>query len=301
MNYKKIIPNQDFRLKLLKLTEFIPDKPMIFLQYWIQTGRKLNLKNPQRFTEKLQWYKLNYRAPLMTKCADKYEVRQYVQSKGYGDILVPLYGVYDKAEDIDFDNLPNKFVLKTTNGSQTNIFCEDKTKLNKENTIKLLNKWLEKKTVKAGREWAYYDIKPRIICEKYLDKDKNNDLIDYKFYCFYGKSEYIKVVANRYHESGQKQGLFNIDFEQLPYYKNDVQRISGGVQKPKNYDYMVDIAKTLSEDFPHVRVDLYNIDGKVYFGELTFYDTSGYETFDPDEFDYMLGNEFILPSLKKVN
>ena len=298
MDYKKIIPSQELRLKILRLLDFIPDRVMVNIQYKIATGRKLRLNNPGRFTEKLQWYKLYYRNPLMTQCADKYGVREYIKQKGLSDILIPIYGVYDSAEDIDFNKLPESFVLKTTNGSHTNILCEDKSKLDIDSTRETLNTWLNKRSSKLGREWAYYDIKPRIICEKFLEKDENNDLIDYKFYCFNGKSPYIKLVTNRFHTQGQKQGIFNGKFEQLPYYKNGVLRITEDIKVPRNYDKMISIVQKLSEDFPHVRVDLYNINGNIYFGELTFYDTSGYETFDPDEFDAILGKEFMIPEVK---
>ncbi|MCA1010727.1 ATP-grasp fold amidoligase family protein [Halobacillus halophilus] len=296
MNYKKVFQSEQLRMRLLGLTEFIPDKTMIYLQYWIKTGRKLNLSNPKRFNEKIQWYKLYYRDPLMAQCADKYEVREYVTSKNLEEILIPLYGVYDDANDIDFNKLPSKFILKTNNGSHTNIICEDKSTLNIENTRKVLNTWLTKRTAKAGREWAYYNINPKIICEKLLDKDKNNDLIDYKFYCFNGKCSYIKVATNT--SSGNPEnGIFNMEFEQLPYCRSEVVKITDKIEKPKNYKNMCKIAEALSSDFPHVRVDLYNINGKIYFGELTFYDTSGYQIFEPDEFDYILGNLF---SINKI-
>jgi len=295
MDYKQIIPNQEMRLKILGLTNFIPDKTMVRLQYRIATGRKLNLMNPRRFTEKLQWYKLYYRDPIMTQCADKYEVRKYVKSKGYGDILVPLYGVYENVEDIDLNSLPDKFVLKTTNGSHTNIFCEDKTKLNIEFIRKQLNNWMFKRNIKAGREWAYYNIKPRVICEKYLEKDQNNDLIDYKFFCFNGKPYCLYVITNRYMESGMKLGIHDINFNQLPYRRSDIQMLDERLTKPKNFELMVEIATDLSKEFPHVRVDLYNIDGKIFFGEMTFYDGSGYKGFIPDEFDFILGDQFVLP------
>lgn len=163
MNYNKVIPSRDIRLKILKFTEFIPDKLMIKLQYYIKTKRKLNLKSPLRFTEKLQWYKLYYRNPLMTVCVDKYSVREYVSSKGLGHILIPLYGVYERVDDIDFEKLPDKFVLKATNGSHTNIICEDKSNLDFNKARKLLDNWINSRTVKAGREWPYYNVKPRII------------------------------------------------------------------------------------------------------------------------------------------
>lgn len=299
MNYKKLIPNQEVRIKILSLLDFLPDKLMIKIQYRIATGKKLNLQKPKRFTEKLQWYKLYYRDPLMVQGADKYSVRDFIIKKGYSEILVPIYGVYDDAEDIDFDHLPNKFVLKTTNGSHTNILCEDKSKLNIPKTRKIINKWLHKRSAKLGREWAYYNIKPRIICEKYIDKDKNGDLIDYKFYSHNGVLSYIKIVTDRFKKSGRKQGIFDLQFNQLPYYRDGVLAINKTLEKPSNYAKMVEIAQKISEDFPHVRVDLYNIDGVIYFGELTFYDTSGYETFTPDEFDFILGNNFKLPEKMK--
>lgn len=293
MNYKNIIPNQELRLKILGLTDFIPDKFMIKLQYLIKTGRRLNLKSPTRYNEKIQWYKLNYRDPLMTQCADKYKVRDYVASKGLNKVLVPLYGVYDSPEEIHFDDLPNKFVFKTNNGSHTNILCEDKSKLNRLKTKETLNKWISKRTSKAGREWSYYNIKPKIICEKLLESP-TGDLIDYKFYCFNGKPHYIKIATNTNNPNGPENGIFNMAFDQLPYCRKEAPRITSEIEKPDNYELMCEIAATLSEDFPHVRVDLYNIDGEIYFGELTFYDTSGYQIFEPDEFDFILGDLFKL-------
>lgn len=298
MDYKKIIPSQKTRLRILSLTEFIPDKTMVKIQYWIKTKRKLNLKNPKRFTEKLQWYKLYYRDPLMTKCADKYAVREYVITKGFKDILVPLYGVYDEVEDINFDMLPDKFVLKTTNGSRTNLLCEDKTKLNVSSTKKTLENWLSKRTSKAGREWPYYDIQNRIICEQYLDNDKNNDLVDYKFVCFNGKVEYVFINSERYSDDVMRFGIYSKDFEHLPYLRKGLRDTDHRIVKPTNYLEMLEIAEKLSKDFPHVRVDLYNIDGKIFFGEMTFFHGSGYIDFPPDEFDYVLGEKLNLKELK---
>ncbi|MGE7664898.1 ATP-grasp fold amidoligase family protein [Ureibacillus composti] len=294
MDYKKLIPNQKVRLKLLKLSDFLPDKLMVRLQYKIATGRKLNLKKPLRFTEKLQWYKIYHRDPLMTKCSDKYSVREYISSKGYDDILVPLYGVYERAEDINFDDLPNRFVLKTTNGSHTNILCDDKSKLDIDSTRKTLNQWIEAWDGKVGREWAYYDIKPRIICEKYLDKDRNNDLIDYKFFCFNGEPFSIYVIVERFLKDGIKLGIYDTEFKKLPYRRGDIRGLTSEIEKPKNFEKMLEIARDLSKDFPHVRVDFYNIDGKIYFGELTFYTAGGYQSYVPDEFDFILGDKFTI-------
>lgn len=291
--YKRILKNREIRLRILSLFDFIPDKLMIKLQYRIKTGKKLNLTNPERYTEKLQWYKLNYHNKLMTKCVDKYEVREFVKEKGYENILNNIYGVWQRAEEIEFDKLPEKFVLKTTNGSHTNIFCYDKNRINKKEIIKTFNNWLKPYRRKIGREWAYYNVSPRIICEELLPKDKNNDLPDYKFFCFKGKIEYLYVIKNRKNDSADL-GIFDVNFNQLPFYRMDENKLLENVEKPTNFEKMIEIAKRLSEDFPHVRVDLYNIDGKIFFGELTFYDGSGYQTYNPDEFDYILGEKFDL-------
>jgi hypothetical protein len=295
MDYKKLISNKTLRLKILKLLDFIPDKIMIYIQYYVSTGRWLNLSNPKRFTEKLQWYKLYYRTKLLTQCADKYDVRRYIESKGLKDILVPLYGVYDNANEINFDNLQNSFVLKTTNGSHTNILCKNKHTLNINNTKNQLNKWLEDWAGKVGREWAYYDIKPKIVCEEFIDVKNNSDLDDYKFFCFNGEVYYLYVVIDRTADDGIKLGIYDLEFNQLEYRRSDINPITKQLEKPKNFDKMIEMAKILSEDFPHARVDFYNIDGKIYFGELTFYDGSGYKGYVADEFDYILGKQFILP------
>lgn len=294
MNYKNIIKNQDLRIKILGLTKFIPDKIMIKLQYKISTGRNLNLKNPKRFTEKLQWYKLYYRDPLMTICADKYEVRKYVKEKGYEDILVPLLGVYENSNEIDFDKMPNRFVLKTTNGSHTNIFCENKKEFNFEKTKITLDKWLKRDTISPGREWAYHGIKPKIICEDFIEKDENNDLIDYKFFCFNGKVYCMYVIIERFLNEGIKLGIYDKEFNKLSYRRADINPIEKNIDKPQNFEKMIEIAEALGKDFPHVRVDLYNIKGKIIFGELTFYDGSGYNGFISDEFDFILGERFII-------
>ena len=267
---------------------------MIKLQYRIKQGRKLDLKNPRRYTERLQWYKLNYRDPLMSKCADKLSVREYIESKGLKDILIPLYGVYNSPDKIDFDSLPEQYVLKITNGCQTNVIVKSKSEIDTNHIKQSFNQWM-KQSVKSGREWAYYDIKPRIICEKYIASETQNDLPDYKFFCFQGEIYCLYVICNRFSNEGPQLGIFDVQFQQLPYFRGDENPMEMPVEQPENFDRMIEIAKILSEDFPHVRVDLYNVDGQIYFGELTFYDGSGYQPYEPDEFDYILGSKFNLP------
>lgn len=298
MDYKKIIKSKEKRLKLLKLMDFLPDKFMVKLQYKLSTGRNLNIKEPKRFTEKIQWYKLYYRDPLMVVCSDKYKVRNYVKSKGLENILIPLFGAYDNSSEIIFEELPNKFVLKTTNGSHTNIICKNKRKLDIEQTKNSLDDWLGAWDGKVGREWAYHDIEPKIICEKYLESDINDDLVDYKFFCFNGKPSHLYVISERFSIEGAKLGIYDLEFNKLPYKRVDILEQTKPDKKPKNFDEMVEIAKVLSEDFPHVRVDLYNINGEIYFGELTFYNGSGYKGYDPDGFDFLIGEKFELPNIR---
>lgn len=300
MDYKKIIKSRETRLSILRTLDFIPDKTMIKMQYFIKTGRRLNLKNPQRYTEKLQWYKLYYRDPLMQQCADKYDVREYVRSKGLGYILNECYGVYERVEDIDFDSLPDQFVLKDTLGGGGNsiIICKDKATFDFENAKKQMQKWLSIDSNKKneGREWVYQGRKHRIIIEKYIESNPSEGgLVDYKFFCFNGEPKYLYVIADRLLGQIAGLGIFNVNFELLSVIRTDERPLERNIEKPKNFDEMIDIVKIISKDFPHVRVDLYNQDGNIIFGENTFFDGSGYHKYEPDEFDYELGSYFKLP------
>lgn len=300
MNYKKIFKSRKLRFKLLNLLSWIPDKTMIKIQYKIKTGRKLNLKNPQRFTEKLQWYKLYYRNPIMCKCVDKYEVREYVKSKGLENILNELYGVYDKPEDIDFDKLPNKFVIKTTagSGSQNVFICKNKKELNREEITMKLKYWISLNTRKNyGREWAYQGIKNRIIIEKYIDAPSADGLIDYKFFCFDGKLEFINVVSDRAPGKPATVGIYDKYFNKLNVYRKDELKQNKVYLKPYTFNTMKKYAEILSKDFPQARIDFYESNKKVLFGEITFYAGSGYMLFEPDLFDYEMGKLFNIKKL----
>ena len=297
-NYKKIFKTTKSRERILNIFRFISDETMIKIQYKIKTGRKLDLKNPQRFTEKLQWYKLNYRNPIMHKCVDKYLVREYVDEKGLSDILVPLYGKYDDVTDINFEDLPKQFVLKTTNGSGglNVIVCQNKNELD----FKKIKECLECKKINpqtGGREWAYYGLEPGIVVEKLLINKNNpkSGVNDYKIFCYNGKPEYIVVDVDRY--IGHKRSFYDINWNNL-HIGSDCLNCDCEIKRPDNLDEMLKIASKLAGDFPYVRVDLYNVEGKIYFGELTFYPWSGYVQFEPDEFDYILGKKFDLLSVK---
>lgn len=303
MDYKKIIKSRSIRIKIMQALSFIPDKTMLQIQYKIKLRRKLNLKNPQRYTEKLQWYKLYYRDPLMAQCVDKYEVRKYVADKGYASILNELYGVYDDPKTVDFAKLPNQFVLKDTLGGGGNsvIICKDKGCLNISETIKKMTEWIKPVNGKhPGREWVYDQGKNRIIIEKHIPSDPDKGgLIDYKFFCFNGKAAYVYGIADR--KVGQKVGvgIFTSDFELLPYTRLDEKPLERSLEKPANYEDLLACAEKLAAPFPHARIDLYDQDGKILFGEITFFDGSGYMKFGPDEFDFIMGKAFELPKERK--
>lgn len=278
----------------------MPDKPMVQLQYRIKTGRKLNLENPKRYTEKLQWYKLYYRDPLMAMCADKYEVRKYVKKLGLGSILNECYGVFDRPEDVDFDKLPEQFVLKDTLGGGGNsvIICKDKSKADLNEYRRIMQEWVDTKCVPSGgREWVYYKFhkQHQIICEKYIQCDTPGGLTDYKFFCFNGKPFCLYVMNERFTDDGVKQNILNLNFEIMPFMREKIENIRYNLKKPQNWEQMIKISEKLSMKFPYVRVDLYNINGKIMFGEMTFFPESGYYSFEPDKFDFVLGKKFVLP------
>lgn len=301
MDYKNIIKSQSLRRKILKMLSFIPDKTMIKLQYRLKMGRKLNLNNPKRFTEKLQWYKLYYKNPLMIQCVDKYDVREYVKSKGLENILIPCYGVFDTAEEIDWDALPNQFVMKDTLGGGGNsvIIVKDKASENIAELKRRATEWTKIKAhVKSdGREWPYYSGKNhRIIIEKYLDaEDQPGGLNDYKYFCFDGKPVWIYVMADRNLGNGVGVAIYSSDFVKENALRADERPLERVIEKPLTFDLMKEISSRLSEGFPEARIDLYEVDGEVKFGEITFFDGSGYMTFNPDSFDEKFGEAFILP------
>lgn len=294
MNYKKIIKSQQLRFKILRMLQWVPDSIMLRFQYKIKMGFWPNLKHPKRWTEKLQTYKMYYRNPVMHQCVDKYEVRKYIENKKLSELLVKLYGVWSNANDIDFEALPQSFILKTTDGGggETVLIVKDKDKEDLSTIKKKLNSWLDRKSVNAGREWAYTGIKKsQIIAEELLINKNAPDagIEDFKILCFNGEPQYIIVDKDRYID--HKRNFYTTNWERK-YVTTDHEQFEDEFPKPENLGRMLEIAHTLSKDFPFVRVDLYNVDGRIYFGELTFYPWTGYVRFTPDEFDFELGNYF---------
>jgi len=302
MNYRNIIKSRELRVKILTFLSWIPDSIMLRLQYRLQTGRKLNLKNPKRFTEKLQVYKLKYRNPDMLLCTDKYEVRKYIEEKGLGDHLIPLIGVYNTVEAIDFNALPNQFVAKSTDGGGGNqvFVCKNKDSISESEFKEILDSWMTARKVKkqAGREWAYENNYPRrIIIEELIgEKSLEEELSDYKFYCFNGEPHYCQLIQDR--STKETIDFYDMEWNHMPFY--GLNPLHGPAAKPAAkpiaFERMKDIARQLSKGYPFVRVDLYSVDEGVFFGELTFYPASGYGHFTPDKYDEILGDMFDISS-----
>lgn len=298
MNYRNLIKSREIRCKILSLLNWIPDELMLKIQYRIQTGRKLNLNNPQRFTEKIQLYKLRYRPSDLWRCVDKYEVRLWAEERGLIKYFPKCYGVFDKISDIDFEVLPPKFVIKTTDGGGGNevYLCEQKNETSISEIIKKFTP-LEGRIrhKQPGREYAYYDIpKTRFLIEELLFAEKG--IVDYKFFCFNGQVKYLDILSDRRLGDSARLGKYDVNFNKLDVYEGAERPDGNTAIKPSNYEEMIKVAEDFSKYFPHVRVDMYNLDGRILLGELTFYDSSGYAIYNPDSFDYELGKCFNIKS-----
>lgn len=292
--YKRVLRNKKFRYSILSCLRFVPDEMMLKLQYRIKFGRKLDLKEPKRFTEKIQWYKLFYKNPTMPRCSDKYMVREYIKEKGLENILVDLYAVYDRPDDIRIDQLPEKFVMKLSNGSGTNLLCRDKRSLIEKEVIQEFKDFLFKVKANLGREWPYLKADSKIVVERLLEDEShiNNAVNDYKIFCYDGKPEYVICISDRYSDQCNHL-VYDTQWNKIRV-SSENARINEDALRPENLEEMLEIAAKLSEDFPFARIDLYSVAGKVYFGEITFYPWSGYMEFEPDEFDFILGEKFSL-------
>lgn len=272
---------------------WMSDEQYLKIGYRVKMGKKLNIKSPVTYNEKLQWLKLHYKNPLLTQLADKYAVREYVGNKIGKDYLIPLIGVWDDTENIDFDQLPNELVLKCTHDSGSVIICKDKTRLNIQETTKKLDKIMSQNYYWGQREWVYKDIKPRIIAEKLITNESEKDLKDFKFFVFNGEVKFMFIASDR--STDIRFDFFDRDFNTISV-KQKHPTSQYTLQKPENYDKMVELAEKLAEDIPHARVDFYNINGQVLFGEMTFFHFSGWEKFEPEKFDTLFGSWLELPN-----
>ena len=288
-----------FSLRMLRKMRFLPPKIYAHFLYEYYTGKKLNLKKPVEFNEKIQWYKVFYHPKILNQLVDKFAVRDYVEAKIGAQYLNDICGIYNKPEDILYEDLPKRFVIKATHASSYNLIVKDKDKLDKVKANKLFKKWLSKNQYyRTGQEWAYKDVQPRLIVEQYLKEEGKGSLTDYKFYCFNGEAKFADVHLDR--EEDHKQGCFDLDFNLLPFRKISKNKdISSDIEKPSNYEEMIKLSETLAANFPFVRVDFYSVNGKSVFGEMTFYPSDGRKDFFPDKYNRILGDYFKLPKLEK--
>lgn len=284
MNYWEEIK---YFLKKIGILRLIPDKCYLKFMYRKLLRKKLDLNNPKSFNEKLQWLKIHDRNVLYTKMVDKYEVREYVKEKIGEEYLIPLVGgPWDTADEIDFDALPERFVLKCTHDSGSVIVCRDKSNLDIKAVIRRLNRGLNIKFFYLAREWPYKNVKPRIIAEQYISDVDSGDVRDYKLHCFNGRVKLVLVCADRMHV--EKKVFYDSEWNKLPLKRPNVSS-DIEIPKPIMYEKMIKIAELFSQGIPFVRVDLYEIEGKLYFGELTFFPAGGFEAFEPEEWDLKMG------------
>lgn len=273
---------------LYVFSPLLSDKAYLKLIFPLAVGYRLNLKKPQTYNQKLNWLKVYYRNPILPKLADKYEVKDYVRQIIGDEYMIKTYGVWNSFDEINFNALPSQFVLKTTHDSGGIVICKDKTQFNLKKAKEKLEKHFKNNLYYSHREWHYKNIKPRIIAEEFLVDESKTELKDYKFFCFNGEAKAMFIAT------GRQTGDTRFDFYDIAF--NHLDLIQGHKQsdkpakKPENYDLMVALSQKLSKGFPHVRIDFYNINGKILFGEYTFFHYAGAVPFEPIEWDYKFGS-----------
>lgn len=281
------------------LLNWMPDESYLKLRFRAELGMKLNLKNPRTYNEKLQWLKIHNRRPEYTRMVDKYEAKQYIAELIGEEYIIPTLGVWDSFDEINFDALPDQFVLKTTHDSGGVVICKGKRKLDFKEARRTLERHRRRNYFYWGREWPYKNVKPRIMAEQYMVDKSGEDLKDHKFYCFNGKMKLFMLVD---HPTDTHFAVYHFwDRE------GNVVPIEWGCESiaippmPKEFEKMVEIAEQLSKGIPHVRVDLLYVNHKMYVGELTFFDGSGFEEIKPIEWDYQMGEWLQLPDCESEN
>ena len=277
---------------------WMDDAKYLKMLYRIKMKEPLDLENPQTYNQKLQWLKLYDRKPVYTQMVDKCEAKKYAASIIGEEHIIPTLGVWERFEDIDFDALPNQFVLKCTHDSGGIVVCKDKSKLDKKAALAKLKRGLSRNYYYQNREWPYKNVKPRIIAEQYME-DESGELKDFKIFCFNGEPKSMFIASDRFDKSQEtKFDFYDMDFNHLPF-TNGHPNATKPVVQPKGFEKMKELAKKLSVGIPHVRIDFYDIKGKIYFGEITFFHWSGMRPFEPIEWDYTYGSWIQLPDKKK--
>ena len=252
-------------------------------------GYPLDLENPKTFSEKLQWLKVNYREPIQTVMVDKHEAKDFIAHRVGNQYIIPTLAVWDSVEDIDFDALPNQFVLKCTHDSGGIVICKDKLSLDREATKAKLRTSLKRDYSRIAREWPYKEVPRRIIAEEYLSELGSNEILDYKMYCFHGELKMTVVCSDRFSKTGTRMNFYDIDWKPMGIHFGHYPPLPTEFSRPETYDEMLRLATELSKDCPFLRVDFYEIKGRLYIGELTFFPGAGLEQFRPISKDYELG------------
>lgn len=287
IDYRNIIKNRELRLKLINLLRFIPDEPYLKMVYRIKTGKKLNLKNPRTFCDKLNWLKLHDIHPEYTRLVDKVAVREHLKEVLGEDIGIPLLGVWEHYDDIDFDTLPEKFVLKCNHDSGSVKIITDKSSMDHSALRAFYEGRLMQNPYTLGREYPYRDVPPRIYAEQYMIPEGDSDLNDYKFFCFDGKPEILFVATER--STDCKFDFFDMDFQHLDIVNIHPQS-EHAISKPQTFEQMKELAARLSQGLKFVRIDLYEINGKVYFSEFTMFHAGGFWPVSPEVWEQKLGD-----------
>ena len=281
-------------LNNIGLLHLLNDEQFERLAFRVFLGKKLDLKNPRTFNEKLQWLKLYYRKPEYTMMVDKYEVKDYVARLIGEEYIIPTLGVWDRFEDIDFSMLPDQFVLKCTHDSGGLVICKDKRNLDIETARKKIERCLKSNFYFTGREWPYKNVKPRIIAEKYISENQSDSIKDYKFFCFGGQVKCFKIDFDRFTE--HHANYYDISGQILDVGENTCSpNLKKGIILPETLTKMMELSEILTKDVPFLRADFYSVDGSIYFGELTFYPNSGFGSFTSEEFDVEMGKWINLP------
>lgn len=282
--------------------EKLSDELFLKLKFYACIGKKLNLDNPRTFNEKLQWLKLYNRKPEYTMMVDKYLVRDYVKEKLGEEYLIPLIGVWDSPEDIDFDALPEKFVLKCNHNSGRGMYiCKDKSKMDIQKVKDGLRSGLEQDYFLQSREWPYKNVNRKIIAEQFMEDEKTSELRDYKFFVFDGIVRALFIATDRQTPGVEtKFDFFDENFNHLPII-NEHPNAPIMPEKPEQFEEMKRLASLLGQGMPHVRIDFYEVNGKIYFGEITFFQNSGLVPIEPDEWDEKLGSWIVLPKKRCEN
>lgn len=276
---------------------WMSDELYLKIGYWIKFKKRLNLDNPKTYNEKLQWLKLYDRKPLYTNLVDKYEVKNIVAKKIGMEYIIPTLGIWSHFDEIDFDKLPNQFVLKCTHDSGGLIVVKDKSKLDRKTARNKIEYCLKHNFFWGMREWPYKQVKPRIIAEQYMEDSKTKELRDYKFFCFDGEVKSLFIATERQKVGDEtKFDFFDENYNHLPF-TNGHPNACVVPEKPDQFELMKKLAATLSEGIPQARIDFYEVDGKVYFGEITFFHWSGFTPFIPEKWDYTFGNWIKLPMI----